>query len=129
VDAVNHGEYVAWLTEVLEGDEAFGLSDVVLSGFLRVATHPGIWNPPSDTADALLFVDQLREAPNAVYVSPGPRHWAIFVSLCKEPGVRGKLIPDAYFAALAIENGAEWITDDRGFARFQGLNWRRPFGS
>jgi predicted nucleic acid-binding protein len=33
---------------------------------------------------------------------------------------------DAYFAALAIEHGCEWITADRGFARFPGLRWRHP---
>ena len=33
---------------------------------------------------------------------------------------------DAYFAALAIESGSEWITADRGFARFPGLRWRHP---
>jgi predicted nucleic acid-binding protein len=30
-------------------------------------------------------------------------------------------------AALAIEAGCEWITNDRDYARFQGLNWRSPF--
>ncbi|WP_375482506.1 PIN domain-containing protein [uncultured Mycobacterium sp.] len=36
-------------------------------------------------------------------------------------------VPDAYHAALAIENGATWITTDRAFARFPGLRWRGPF--
>jgi predicted nucleic acid-binding protein len=35
-------------------------------------------------------------------------------------------MPDAYFAALAIEFGCEWITLDRDFARFKGLRWSRP---
>lgn len=126
-DAIDHDKYEAWLIEVLESDETFGLPDLVLSGVMRVATHPTIWKPPSATADVLVFVDQLREAPNAVPVSPGPRHWSIFVNLCRQPGVRGRLIPDAYFAALAIEYGAEWISDDGDFARFEGLRWRRPF--
>ena len=28
--------------------------------------------------------------------------------------------------ALAIESGSEWVTTDRGFARFEGLRWRHP---
>ncbi|MBA2324187.1 MAG: hypothetical protein H0V92_09335 [Pseudonocardiales bacterium] len=32
-----HSEYRSWLTERLAADEAFGISDLVLSGFLRVA--------------------------------------------------------------------------------------------
>ena len=41
-------------------------------------------------------------------------------------GAKGNLIPDAYFAALAIEWGCEWVTTDRDYARFPGLKWRHP---
>ena len=30
----------------------------------------------------------------------------------------------AWFAALAIEHGCEWVTLDRDFERFPGLRWR-----
>jgi predicted nucleic acid-binding protein len=33
---------------------------------------------------------------------------------------------DAYHAALALEHSCEWITTDKGFARFKGLGRRRP---
>jgi predicted nucleic acid-binding protein len=39
---------------------------------------------------------------------------------------RPTLVPEAYLAAMAIEHGCEWITTDRGFARFPGLKWRSP---
>ena len=54
------------------------------------------------------------------------RHSEIFQRLCKETETVGNLIPDAYFAALAIESGCEWITTDRDYARFKGLRWRHP---
>jgi predicted nucleic acid-binding protein len=57
---------------------------------------------------------------------PGPRHWKIFVDLCRATGARGNRVPDAYLAALAIESGSEWVTTDRDFARFEGLRWRYP---
>jgi predicted nucleic acid-binding protein len=78
-------------------------------------------------AEALTFVEHLRGQPTCVVVAPGPRHWQIFTSLCQTRGVRGNLVPDAYFAAMAIESGSEWITTDRDFARFPGLRWRHPF--
>lgn len=34
--------------------------------------------------------------------------------------------PDAYFAAMAIESGCEWITTDRNYGKFKGLRWRHP---
>jgi toxin-antitoxin system PIN domain toxin len=98
----------------------------VLTGFLRIATHPRIFERPTSTADALAFADALRSQPNAVLVAPGRRHWEIFARLCREGGARGNLVPDAYLAALAIESGAELITADRGFARFRTLQWRHP---
>jgi uncharacterized protein len=123
-----HTEYRAWFDETVNGDESFGLADLVLSGFLRVATHPRIFSPPSPIEHALEFVAVLRDQPNCVHVAPGPRHWEIFARLCHEVAVRGNLVADAYLAALAIESGSEWVTTDRDYSRFPGLRWRHPLG-
>jgi toxin-antitoxin system PIN domain toxin len=125
-DAPDHARYAEWLEEVARGDAAFGMADLVLSGFLRVVTHPRVFAPPSPLEDALAFVEGLRGRPACVSVAPGPRHWQLFASLCRRVGAKGNLVPDAYLAALAIESGSEWITTDRGFARFPGLRWRHP---
>ena len=126
-DADDHERYREWLTEALEGDEPFGIYDHVLSGFLRVVTNPRAWQMPSRIEEALEFVTVVSDAPAAVRVSSGPRPWQIFESLCRRPGIRGNLVPDAYYASLAIVLGAEWITNDGGFARFPNLRWRHPF--
>ena len=125
-DAPNHRAYRHWLEEIIHGDQAYGMADIVLSGFLRIVTHPRVFNPPGDMAAALAFVEEVRDPPNCVEVAPGPRHWDIFTRLCETTGVRGNLVPDAYLAALAIESGSRWITTDRDFSRFPGLNWRHP---
>ena len=126
LDSEDHERYRDWLLEVANGDEAYGLSDLVLSGFLRIVTHPRIFNQPTSLVDALAFADALRSRPNRVVLAPGPRHWGIFADLCRRADVRGNRVPDAYFAALAIETGSEWITADHGFSRFPGLRWRHP---
>jgi toxin-antitoxin system PIN domain toxin len=128
-DAPGHAGYRQWLEDLIKSNQAYGVSDLVLSGFLRVVTHPRVFNPPSDLARALAFVRQIREQPNAVNIAPGPRHWDIFKSLCEAAGVKGNLVPDAYLAALAIESGSEWVTTDRDYSRFPGLKWRHPLGS
>ena len=125
-DAPRHARYHSWLEGVLNGREAYGLSDLVVAGFLRVVTHPRVFSPPSPTGHALEFAEALRAHPNCVPVAPGSRHWNIFASLCRQPGVKGNLVPDAYLAALAIESGSEWMTTDRDYARFAGLRWRDP---
>lgn len=125
-DAPYHDACLEWLQGVVNADEAFGLSEFVLSGFVRVATHPKVFKTPSSIADAIAFANQLRDQPNCVLVKPGPRHWDIFTRLCLDSGVKGNLVPDAYLAALAIESGCEWVSSDRDFSRFKGLRWRHP---
>ena len=125
-DAREHASCRPWLEAVLNGDEAFAISDLVLSGFLRVVTHPRIFALPSPPDQALEFADVIRRQPHCVPVRPGPRHWQIFTGLYRDAEVSGNLIPDTFFAALAIERGCEWITLDRDFSRFDGLRWSRP---
>jgi uncharacterized protein len=125
-DAPGHPAYREWLEALINGDSAYGFSELVLSGFLRVVTHPRVFNPPSDLDSAFAFAQAIRSQPNAVPISPGPRHWDIFKRLCEVAGVKGNLVPDAYLAALAIESGSEWITTDRDYSRFPGLKWRHP---
>lgn len=125
-DAPGHKGSRRWLERTVAGDAAFGLSDLVLSGFLRVVTHPRIFDPPTPIARALEFSEALRSRPNVVLLSPGRRHWKIFTRLCREAEASGNLIPDAYLAALAIESGSDWITTDTDFDRFPGLRSSRP---
>lgn len=125
-DAENHIAYREWLETVINADAAFAISELALSGFVRVVTHPKVFVKPSPVGDALAFAGQLRDQPNCVLLQPGPRHWDIFRRLCLESGVKGNLVPDAYLAALAIESGSEWITTDRDFSRFKDLRWRYP---
>ena len=124
--APRHPEYRDWLQGIAGSREAFGLSELVLSGAVRVLTHPRVFAPPTPVASALGFVEALRQQPNAIQVLPGPRHWALFTDLCVRANARGNLVADAYLAALAIEHGCEWITSDRDYARFPGLRWRHP---
>lgn len=125
-DAPDHDDYRVWLEGLASGPAAFGLADIVLSGALRVLTHPRVFHPPTPVEHALGELERLRSRPTCVPVAPGPRHWEIFTDLCRRTSATGNLVPDAYLAALAIESGSEWVTTDRDFARFPGLRWRHP---
>ena len=125
-DQPRHRAVRAWLDGVAGGDGAFGIPEPALSGFVRVVTHPRVFNEPDDIEDALAFAERLRALPHALTVRPGERHWSIFTRLCRLTRAAGNAVPDAYLAALAIESGSEMITADRGFARFPGLRWCDP---
>ena len=126
-DAPNHGRYREWLETTVTADAAYGVCELVLSGFLRVVTHPRVFRQPSPLESALAFAGGVRDRPNCVIVTPGIRHGEIFARLCRETDAKGNLVADADLAALAIESGSEWITTDRDYARFAGLRWRHPF--
>jgi len=125
-DAIDHARYMEWLQDALNSEEICGLSEVALAGMIRIVTHPQIYPKPTPVEYALNFAQELRDDEGTVIVSPGPHHWEIFARLCRVSGAKGNLVTDAYFAALAIESGAEWITADRDFSRFPGLRWRHP---
>lgn len=125
-DAPGHAVYRDWLQRTVNAGAAFAISDLVLSGFLRVVTHRRVFDPPSPIEHALGFVDTLRGHPACTLVAPGNQHWKIFSQLCHSVDAKGNLIADAYLAALAIEHRCVWITTDRDFSRFQGLTWRHP---
>ncbi len=126
-DAENHAAYRSWLEEVINSEKAYGMSPQVLASVIRIATHPRVFARPDPLADALAFAKVLLDQPHCQIIEPGPRHWGIFTKLCRNANAYGNLVQDAWLAALAIESGCEWITNDRDFARFDGLQWRVPF--
>jgi toxin-antitoxin system PIN domain toxin len=127
-ESARHDEYRRWLEVSLTGPEPFGVSEIVLSSFLRIATHHRVYREPTPVEVALEFCRAVVEAPSAVRIRPGPDHWELFTALVTEAGARGNLVPDAYLAALALESGATWVTTDRGFARYPRLRWTTPLG-
>jgi len=59
-------------------------------------------------------------------LQPGERHWEILSGLLEPAQARGPLVMDAHLAALAIEHGAVLASNDRDFARFDGLRTSNP---
>jgi toxin-antitoxin system PIN domain toxin len=126
-DAKRHDDYRTWLQDVINGDDAYGVATEALASVIRISTHPAIFDPPSALAEAMGFCRAVVGSEYCALVRPGPQHWRIFSELCERSRAKGNLVQDAWFAALAIESGCEWVTTDRDYARFAGLRWREPF--
>jgi toxin-antitoxin system PIN domain toxin len=125
-DADRHLEVKAWLEEAMEQACGVAVSDLVLSGFLRIVTHPKVFKDPSPLSVALEFIEDFRGRDEVHVLSPSSGHWEIFTDLCRKTDAKGNHVPDAYHAALALETGCEWISMDRGFSRYPGLRWSLP---
>lgn len=126
-DAIDHKKYRDWLLSVINSEAAYGVSPQVLSSFVRVCTHRDIFARPSALEQVLRFCETVMEPAQCQVLQPGVRHWHIFADLCRRAQASGNLVQDAWFAALAIEHGCEWITADRDYSRFPALRWRAPF--
>lgn len=114
-----HQRYAEWFTNTINSDEPFAISELVISGFLRIVTNPKIFRPPTPLNTAWDFIDQITQHPRCHLVRPEAHHLKIFRSLSEKYKLSGKLIADAYHAALVIEHGLQWVSADTDFARFQ----------
>ena len=120
-DVEHYESYRKWLEMIINSNVDYGYSSLVLSGFLKIVTHPKVFETPTPLDEAIHFVNQIQSQSNAVNIRPKDRHWSIFENLIKTTGAKGNFIPDAYHAALAIESGCEWVTTDKEFKKFKGL--------
>ncbi len=125
-DVRDHRAYRDWLESVINANVAYGYSELVLSGFIRVVTHPKVFEKPSSLEVAIAFAQQLRAMEHAVCLAPGSNHWDLFSQCAQSISAQGNDIPDAYHAALALEWDCDWVTTDKGFRRFKGLRVRHP---
>jgi toxin-antitoxin system PIN domain toxin len=121
-DDPSHGIARAWLNDVVTGESRFALSKLALGAVVRITTEPRGHRQPASLADAFGFCDDLLAQPHCAVIEPGEHHWEIFRRLCVETNTRGRAITDAWYAALAIEWGCEWVTFDRDFLKFPGLS-------
>lgn len=121
-----HSRCRQWLQGVVDQDTRFGISPLSLGALVRVTTNRKSWKEPSSLQSAFRFSDYLLGQPHCQVVEPGERHWDIFSRLCVDTETRGPRVSDAWYAALAIEWGCEWVTLDRDYSRFPGLRWRVP---
>ena len=128
VDAASprHGAARNWLEDRLSDTETVALSWSVLTAFVRLSTHPSVFERPLTSAQAFDIVEGWLEQPSVIVVHPGDRHHVRMRELLEPLGTAGNLVPDAHLAALAPEHGATLHSSDHDFARFAGLRWMDP---
>jgi toxin-antitoxin system PIN domain toxin len=125
-DSAHHEPARAWLDDAFSGREAIGFAWVVLLGFLRLITQARLVARPLTADEAADSVEHWLQQPVATVVHPTTRHLSIVRGLLTSVGTAGNLVNDAHLAALAVEHGAEIVSFDRDFGRFEGVRSRLP---
>lgn len=125
-DSPFHAKAVEWWRGCLSGDEPVGIPNVVLFGFVRIATHLRVFQHPMTVGEAARHVRAWLARPVARILDPGRSHVEEVLRSLESLGTAGNLVTDGQIAALAIEYDAVLHTNDTDFQRFGGLRWFNP---
>ena len=127
-EAPHHHSAKRLVRELAEGDQPWALPWPCVYEFLRVVTHPRVFDPPTDIAVAVEDLASLLDSPSLALLGEGPVHSGHLYNAVAEGHAVGNLIHDAHIAALVHEHGVhELWTADRDFARFPGVRLKNPF--
>lgn len=124
--ADHHAESRQWLDAALGGRETLLIPWVSLLAFVRLVTHPSIFEHPLAVDRALDVVEGWLAAPAVVMPQPDERHIQRLRELLGATGRGGNLVNDGHLAAIALQYRATVVTFDSDFGRFPGVSWQRP---
>ncbi len=113
--------------ELLSGSPGpWGVPVFCIGEFLRVVTHPRLFDPPHTAVEACGALARLLSLENAVLLRPGPHYPARLMDAIREVGAVGNLVFDAQIVALCRECGVTTLlTEDRDFDRFEAFDVER----
>ena len=120
-DAKHHAAARRWLRDALDRGSSIRLFPTVEAGFLRVVTHPKIFEPPTPMNEAWNFLGVLCSSPQVEISAWTRRVRARWGRLCVDLGLCGNDCNDAMLAALALEKNLRLVTFDQSFKRFPDL--------
>jgi toxin-antitoxin system PIN domain toxin len=99
----------------------------VVMAYLRIATHPGIFEQPLDPGAARANLGALLDRPHVRSPGEATGFWAVYRDTVGQDVIRGNLVTDAHIAALMRQHGVGTIwTSDRDFRRFPDITARDP---
>jgi uncharacterized protein len=106
-----HSRARAFLDQVASSDDLIYLFWPTVIAYLRIATHPAIFEKPLRPADA--NIEQLLALTHVQTVGEHERFWDSYRRVAGEADARGNLVPDAHLVALMVENGVPHDLDAR----------------
>jgi toxin-antitoxin system PIN domain toxin len=115
-----HRRARAKLVELAEAPARWAIPVFCLGEFLRVVTHPRLFDPPHELDDACEALARVLRSPSLVVLTPAERFWDLLDRAVREARAIGNLVFDAQIVALCRESGVSaLLTEDRDFDRFR----------
>jgi toxin-antitoxin system PIN domain toxin len=95
--------------------------------YLRIATHPAVFDRPLSHAEAADNIASLLRYPQVRVLAEMDGFWAVYRATTDAVPTRGNLVPDAHLASLLRQHGVRVLhTHDTDFRKFAFLEVRDP---
>ena len=126
-DSSWHAAAAGALQSLAESRTPWAIPWPCIHEFLAIATHPRVYEPPTNPAAALDQIDAWLESPSLVLLAEGPGYAEHLGRMLTAGKVVGPRVHDARVAALCAYHGVrELWAADRDFSRFPSITVRNP---
>lgn len=123
-----HTRAARFLHSCMRRRDVLYLAWPTLVSYVRIATHPSIFDEPLAPAEATANVETLVNLPHSRCLAEEVGFWDTWRATAAETPARGNLVPDAHLAALLRFHGVRRLyTHDRDYRRFDFLEVLDPF--
>lgn len=119
-DSDFHKDICGFFESTMKSNYYFGFTWSILYEFLRVSTHPRVFNSPLSMDMALNFLKPLIDHEKSFIISETDIHNDILLNCISQTHrITGNLIHDFHIAVLMKEHGvSEIVTFDKDFNAF-----------
>ena len=122
-----HAKAERFMASCMSQPDVLYLCWPTIMSYLRIATHPSIFDEPLTSEDAMANVETLLNLSHSRFLAEEDGFWTTWQATAGEVSTRGNMVPDAHLAALLRFHGVRRLyTHDRDFRRFEFLDVRFP---
>ena len=122
-----HPKSSSFLRQCAEGREVFCVAWLTIMSYLRMVTHPSIFERPLSPQEAARNVEALVDLPHCRLLSEEEGFWDAYRRVTQHVPARGNLVPDAHLATVLQQHGVVTLyTHDRDFRKFDFLVVKDP---
>lgn len=122
-----HAKAAEFLQGCANGGEVFCIAWITVMSYMRMATHPAIFDRPLSQRDAERNVSALIDLPHVRVIGEQEGFWALYREVTTEVPARGNLVPDAHLATILRQHGVRTLyTNDRDFRKFGFIDAQDP---
>ena len=122
-DSEFHVPFARQVRESRSSVESAFITTNICYEFLRVITHPGVYDHPWDVGAGIQYLAMLLASPSFGLLLPSSSHLTVLSEVVRDlPDLRGSILHDLHTVVLMREHGITQIcTRDRDFQRFPSI--------